>query len=251
MMWKKKVGKAHRYLVICACIVIFACCLAVYTRITRPVVLTIYAFDDCGGCYGDGAPCQPCTTLDALYQTFYEVLERVNLEKRSTIQTFNTKVESGQKALEEICAALGLSPQNLEMPLVVLDGKEAYSGRAAEGQVAKRLESRRLSALFAREKPFEKLSEKAMLYFTTDLCGECSRARKYLSEAQVGLANVGVSCAELSIDEEQNYALLASYLVGYGVENHGVSVPYLFWGGNYYYGSDAIGAALAPFRERE
>lgn len=238
--------KKGMLLTICAVVFLLA---VDFSRVApdSPVHLTIFAFDGCGGCFGDGAPCQPCTVLDGLYTDYYEILEREGLTEGAKIEIYNTKEERGRTRLREACEERGLAQGALAMPVVILDGEAVFSGERAAAGVIEALRARRgLPA----ESPGEALDlPDGMVYFSSELCGECVRARGYIDEALPALAADGIPFTEYDVDAEQNYALLRQVMAGHGIGHESAVVPYLFWEGESYYGSDAIGAALAPWRE--
>lgn len=215
----------------------------------QPVALSIYAFDGCGGCFGDGAPCQPCTVLDGLYTAYYELLEQHGLTENATIRVYNTKGADGMAALTTQCAALGIDAKGLPMPLVIVGGDVFFTGERAVTEVSEYLATTNPLSLLAGslvpQDALDKPDSKTLVYFYTELCGDCVRARASLADAESAMQALGLTLLRYNVDEGQNFALMTDHMRAYGVAHESATVPFLFWGEDAYHGSDAIGAALA------
>jgi hypothetical protein len=220
----------------------------------RGTELSIFAYDSCGGCFSDGAPCASCSVMEGLHQTYYGILEKYGLEDAVAIRLYNTKYDAGRGALERAQSAM--PPAQSEFahgePLVVIGGSEYFSGESAAGLV---------SEFFSRQSPAglleglgrllqpkngdaaEILPAGEMAYFYSELCGDCVRLRGALQEARPRIAEAGIKLVEYNVSKD--YDVFLGYMEAYGIGHKDAVTPYLFWGDSAYFGADAIKAAWA------
>ncbi|MDR1059685.1 MAG: hypothetical protein LBL83_00360 [Clostridiales bacterium] len=220
----------------------------------RGAELSIFAYDSCGGCFSDGAPCASCSVMESLHQTYYGILEKYGLEDAVAIRLHNTKYDAGRDALEK--ARGRMPPEQSEFaqeePLVVIGGSEYFSGESAASRVSEFFSRQSPAGLLGRigqlfqpknGNATEILSAGEMAYFYSELCGDCARLRGALQEARPRLAEAGIELAEY--DAAQDYDVFLEYMEAYGISHKEAVTPYLFWGDGAYFGADAIKAAWA------
>jgi thiol-disulfide isomerase/thioredoxin len=214
-----------------------------------PVYIDAVLYDPCGGCTADISGCKPCDAVDALSLQILETLEQENLADRVQFKVENLRSSGVEARTRELCAKFGLSYEELEFPLVMVNEQEAYQGTNAVAQAAATAKKKSpfmdsFFSVFLREKkkkdtvPGIKAKPGEMIYFYSPLCEDCKRAHPLFDEAL--LRQKGITLVGYDILENGGYELFTQYLEAYASSAAGLNVPLVVWQDKIFTGSAEI-----------
>ena len=206
-------------------------------------------------------PCGACDIETPFYEMFNEEVGDLKGEVNYQITLHNTFQLESKSYFEKVCEVLGISPEEISQPLMVLgdaylSGEEEIASGLRETFkeqmqimpeiVLENQEETESGSQYTLQESKEEDTGSYLVYFYTIACEDCNKTRGLLDELD---PNYNVKIQDYNIGEAEGTEFINAYFNTYKVAQKDQQVPIIFYDGGYLSGYDAIEESLTEVIE--
>lgn len=185
-------------------------------------------------------PCGSCNGEASFYEMFNQEVGDLKEQIDYHITTYNTFQDGDLKRFEKTCDTLGIDEKDRIIPMAIVGDSVLVGDQNIEEEMRE---------AFADKESVDKDESAHLIYFYTQSCKDCERAKVVFSEND-SIENNTISLMSLDIGESATLEKLKAYFKAYKVKEKEQQVPIVFYDKGYLSGYEAIEKELPKLIEQ-